>query len=161
MRGPVEDPAAWLWFRVGGGNFAIPLAAVAEVTAATTPSLIPLVPRSVGGILNLRGEPLPALVGGALFGTGDLSLGDFLLVLEHEQRRVGVLVSEVRGIEGVRRSAPPEDAPAGPPFVEWIVCNRETLGLIEPEGLFDAVTALLLASVARDTLGEGSCQHEF
>ena len=161
MSGCAEDPAAWLWFRVGDWNFAIPLAAVAGVMAAGTPSLIPLVPRSVGGILNLRGEPLPVLIGGALFGGRECAPGDYLLVFEHDRRRVGVVVHEVRGIEGARRSAAPEHAPEGPSFVEWIVCNRETLCLIEPAGLFDAVAALLSARVAADTQGEGSCQHGF
>lgn len=126
-----------------------------------TPSLIPLVPRSVGGILNLRGEPLPALVGGALFQVRDSAPGDYLLVLEHAQLRAGVLVSEVRGIAGVRRSAAAEDAPEGPSFVEWIVCNREMLGLIEPEGLFGAVTSMLSAPVLRHTPGDPSCLHAF
>ena len=111
MSGFAEDPAAWLWFRVGDWNFAIPLAAVAGVMAAGTPSLIPLAPRSVGGILNLRGEPLPGLIGGALFGGRECAPGDYLLVFEHDRRRVGVVVHEGRGIEGARRSAAPEPYP--------------------------------------------------
>lgn len=155
------DAAVWLRFRVGDGTFAIPLSAVAEVTAAETPHLIPLVPLSEGGVLNLRGEPLPVLAGEALFEARDAARGEYLLVLELEQRRLGVAVNEVSRISRVRRSSVLEDSPSGPPFVEWIRFNGETLGLIEPTGLFAAVAALFSTHAAPAAQGDGSCQHGF
>ncbi len=59
---------SWLQFDLGERCYAIPLDAVAEVMPAQQPRLIPLVPPSVGGVLNIRGEPLVVMNGGAVFG---------------------------------------------------------------------------------------------
>ena len=59
---------SWLQFDLGERSFAIPLDAVAEVMWAQQPRLIPLVPPNVGGVLNIRGEPLVVMNGGAVFG---------------------------------------------------------------------------------------------
>ena len=59
---------SWLQFDLGERSYAIPLDAVAEVMWAQQPRLIPLVPPSVGGVLNIRGEPLVVMNGAAVFG---------------------------------------------------------------------------------------------
>ncbi len=59
---------SWLQFNLGERSYAIPLDAVAEVIWAQQPRLIPLVPPNVGGVLNIRGEPLVVMNGGAVFG---------------------------------------------------------------------------------------------
>ena len=59
---------SWLQFDLGERSYAIPLDAVAEVMWAQRPRLIPLVPPDVGGVLNIRGEPLVVMNGGAVFG---------------------------------------------------------------------------------------------
>ena len=53
---------SWLQFDLGERSFAIPLDAVAEVMWAQQPRLIPLVPPNVGGVLNIRGEPLVVMM---------------------------------------------------------------------------------------------------
>ncbi len=59
---------SWLQFDLGERSYAIPLDAVAEVMWAQQPRLIPLVSPSIGGVLNIRGEPLVVMNGRAVFG---------------------------------------------------------------------------------------------
>ena len=108
---------SWMWFYIGEQPYAIPLDSVAEVTMAAKPRLIPLVPMEVGGVLNVRGEPLPSIDGAALFGSEPDGTRHHVLVLQQGRVRVGILVSEVSKIAGVRETAPPADAPPAPPFV--------------------------------------------
>ena len=156
-----SEQAAWLCFCVGERDFAIPFSTVAEVSVAETPRLIPFVPLSVGGIVNLRGEPLPVLRGEALFGSHGISLAEYVLVLAHAERRLGVIVSDVRRIDGVRYSATPKDPPGGPSFVEWVHSDGRALGLADTEGLFAAVDELLAQHAIPVVSGEASCPSGF
>ena len=67
--------------------------------AAPRPHLIPRVALELGGVVNVRGEPLPAVDGGALL-TGRSALRHrHMLVLERGSLRLGVLVGAVQRIE--------------------------------------------------------------
>ena len=135
----------WLRFLVRDQAFALPLSAVAEVANASAPRLIPQVPHELGGVVNFRGEPLPALDGAALFGAEAGGVRRHLVVLGDARLRIGLLVSEVlrieRSLDGAVALDEPEPRP--PEFAEWVRFAGEPLGLIAPEELLDRATKLL------------------
>jgi len=125
--------------------FALPLSAVAEVANASTPYLIPQVPRALGGVLNFRGEPLPALDAAALLSVEPGGGRRHLVVLGEARLRLGLLVSEVVRIErDLDGAVELGDAEARPPeFARWVRCGGEPLGLIAPEELLERARKLL------------------
>jgi len=90
----------WLRFEVAEQGYAVPLGAVVEVMAAPSPHLIPRVALDVGGMVNVRGEPVPAVDGGALLTGRPARRHRHMLVLERGSLRLGVLVGGVHRIEG-------------------------------------------------------------
>ena len=122
------ETTPWLRFEVSEQAYAIPLASVVEVTGAARPHLIPRIPLEIGGVLNVRGEPLPAVDGGTLL-TGGL--------------RIGVLVGQVRRIERELAAEPPSADAADVELVRWVIQDDTALGLVDPEGLIERATMLL------------------
>jgi chemotaxis signal transduction protein len=92
-------PARWLRFRIAGREFAVGLDRVAEVCEARTSHAIPFVPQSVGGVHNVRGEPLAAVDGARLLLGAASGRARTLVVLEQDGIRVGLRVDEVSRIE--------------------------------------------------------------
>jgi chemotaxis signal transduction protein len=139
------EATPWLCFEVSGQDYAIPLASVVEVTGAQRLHLIPRIPLEIGGVLNVRGEPLPAVDGGALLTGSKATRHRHVLVLERGSLRIGVLVGQVRRIE---RELPPqtgESKPSGTSvaLVQWVEQDGAALGLVDPEGLIERATMLL------------------
>jgi chemotaxis signal transduction protein len=139
------ETGAWLRFSVHERCFALPLEAVAEVANAPSPHLIPLVPRELGGVVNFRGEPLPALYASGLLSAEPRGRRRHLVVLDGGRLRVGLLVSEVVRIErGMERAVPFADPePAPPDFVRWVRLGGELIGLIPPQELLERARKLL------------------
>jgi chemotaxis signal transduction protein len=138
----------WLRFRVGNAEYAIVLDAVCEVTPAREPNFVPLVPLEIGGILNVRGEPLPAVDARALTGAAGERGARPALVLEKGAVRIGLLVDTVTKIErGLARSDQPFDAEAPDRLegVEWIWLDGDWVGLVDADGWMDTATGLLSA----------------
>lgn len=135
----------WLRLRVHQRRFALPLAAVAEVANAAPPHLIPQVPRELGGVVSFRGEPLPALDAAALLCAETGGRRGHLVVLADARLRLGLLVSELLGIErDLEDAVEIADAePAGPEFVRWVRRGGEPIGLVCPEGLLEQARKLL------------------
>ena len=152
--------APWLRFKIGDSACAIPLHAVAEVTSAGSPRLIPLVPLRVGGILNVRGEPLPVVNGGVVLRDQPSDVHRHVLVLEHGLARIGILVGHVSRIERSMPSTPADDdAETSCAHVRWVNDGDERLGLVDPEALFQRATELLTEQ--RPLMGEEPCQSVF
>jgi chemotaxis signal transduction protein len=133
----------WLRFEISGQAYAIPLAAVVEVTGAQRLHLIPRIPLEIGGVLNVRGEPLPAVDGGALLTGSCAERHRYVLVLERAGLRIGVLVGHVRRIERELAIGLEEPAEATGALVEWVNQDDSALGLVDPEGLIERATLLL------------------
>jgi len=141
-----EMASPWLRFNIGESDYAIPLHAVAEVTAGTAPRLIPLVPITLAGIVNVRGEPLPVVDGGALLGNPSPGPYREVLVLENETARIGILVGHVAGLEKDLSDRPVQgDSEENDSYVHWVIDGREKLGLIDPEALLERAKELLMA----------------
>ncbi len=153
---------SWLQFDLGERAYAIPLDAVAEVLWAQQPRLIPLVPMSVGGILNLRGEPFVVMEGGAVFGQGRDLRYRHILLLEQGGFRIGLRVGHVSRIDrdlavSMRGE---ENVDEEYPFVRWVDRVDETLGLVDLDGFLERATALLTQSRAHQG-GQEICQSAF
>ncbi len=155
----------WLRFQLGDSGFGIPLDAVGEVTAARQPHLIPLVPLEVGGVLNVRGEPLPVVDGGVLVGGDPGSGRRHAIVLEEGKLRVGVLVDSVSRIERGLEEAVAEELDADDPeavhvdFVHWVRSGGNRVGLVDAEILLKRATDLLSRQVVQR--GEDVCLNAF
>ena len=137
------DVIPWLRFEIAGQAYAIPLAAVVEVTGAQRLHLIPRIPLEIGGVLNVRGEPLPAVDGGALLTGSRADHHRYVLVLERAGLRIGVLVGQVRRIERELAVTLEEPGEASAELVEWVNQDDSALGLVDPEGLIERATLLL------------------
>src|SRR5215470_16792268 len=110
----------WLRFEVAEQGYALPLGAVVEVMAAPRPHLIPRISRELGGVVNMRGEPLPAVDGGALLTGRSARSHRHMLVLERGSLRLGVLVGAVQRIEGTLALLEREEPARGGELVEWV-----------------------------------------
>ncbi len=149
----------WLRFRVADADYAIALDAVSEVTAAREPNFIPLVPLEIGGILNVRGEPLPAVDARALIGAGRGRGARPALVLGKDAIQVGLLVDTVSRIErGLAPHKGPFDAqePDAIPGVEWIWLDGDWVGLVDADDWLELATQLLTGRGRHR--GEERCQ---
>jgi chemotaxis signal transduction protein len=134
---------AWLRFEVAEQGYALPLGAVVEVMAAPRPHLIPRVSLELGGIVNMRGEPLPAVDGGSLL-TGRAALHHrHMLVLERGSLRLGVLVGAVQRIERELALLETDEVPRSGELVEWVTEGERALGLVDPDGLIERGVLLL------------------
>ena len=133
----------WLRFDLKGQAYAIPLAAIVEVTGAQRLQLIPRIPLAIGGVMNVRGEPLPAVDGGTLLVGSRAESHRQVLVLERGKLRIGLLVGQVRRIE--LEFATTHSAERGEPvaLVQWVNQDDAALGLVDPERLIERATMLL------------------
>ena len=133
----------WLRFEVAEQGYALPLGAVVEVMAAPQLHLIPRITLALAGVVNLRGEPLPAVDGGALL-TGRSALHHrHMLVLERGSLRMGMLVGGVQRIERALPLVEQSDVTQGGELVQWVTVGEKALGLVDPEGLIERGVLLL------------------
>jgi purine-binding chemotaxis protein CheW len=149
----------WLLFRIGGHALALPLGAVAEVTACAPSRLVPQLALALGGVMNLRGEPLPVVDGARLLGIPFGGEHRHALVLEQGDARLGLLVEQVSRIDSRFRPGPPvqgAEALPGAPLVEWVHRERAIVGLVDRSALFDRAAALLAGSAPQEGVRECS-----
>lgn len=101
------------------------LQSVHEVVPRAALAALPDAPPWVLGILSLRGAMIPVIdVGARLSGErSPVRLGDFILVVAFEERKVGLLVQDVHELVEVDRAdvhPPPRDVAAGP-YVQGVI----------------------------------------
>ena len=137
------EATPWLCFEVSGQDYAIPLASVVEVTGAQRPHLIPRISLAIGGVLNVRGEPLPAVDGGTLLTGAKAQRHRHVLVLERGALRIGVLVGQVRRIDRELPTQPEDPRGTTAALVQWVEQDGAALGLVDSEGLIERATMLL------------------
>lgn len=157
-----------LLFRTAGVTYGIPLEAVAEVTDGGIPSLIPLVPRDVGGVLNVRGEPLPVLDAGVWLGGEPARAFRHVVVLAQGNQRIGMLVEHVAGIDSRLEELPrahSETGEVGPILVRWSTESGGSLGVVDLEPLFARAAELLTTRPepppSQPSGGEETCPTAF
>ena len=91
-------------FRLDKDRYALPLDAVREVVNAPEHySRVPHAKDSVKGVMTLRGRVVPVVDLGRLLTVGAQAEGGKVVLLELSRRELGLLVSEVEGIESIEK----------------------------------------------------------
>lgn len=97
-------------FRLEKDRYALPLSAIREVVVAPEAwTRVPRSPLAMKGVMNLRGRVVPVVdlrvllevAGGAASGPGQVVL------LDRGRRELGLLISDVDGIESLEKIGPP------------------------------------------------------
>ena len=99
----------WLGFEVASAHLAVPADCVDEILELGEVTPVPLAPRHVGGLINLRGDALPLLDLTAFLGLTAPSRPTTVLVTRADVYRVGLLVHRAHGARplGDRSAAAP------------------------------------------------------
>ncbi len=150
-----------LRFRVGTREYLIPLDAVAEVTPGARPRLIPTVPLSLGGVINVRGETVPVLDGATVLQAPTDEGYRHALLLRGDGQPLGLLVTGVSRIER-RRPTRPSDAEEqtfGAPFVMRGHLREGDVGVIDVPGLMARLQEILRG--ASNGTGGTECRSAF
>ena len=161
MSGKAVESGPYLLFQVGKQRYLIELDAVAEIAPAARPRLIPCVPVELAGVVNVRGEPVPVVDGGAVLPGSRVPPYGHVLLLEGRGDRVGMLVTGVSRIERGRltlQEEPSEDEPEAP-FIQKALLRDGEVGLVDVEGLFARARELLRGASLRR--GGRACQSAF
>ena len=130
-------------FRVEKERYGLPLTAVKEVVVPPERfTRVPRAPVAVTGVMNLRGRVVTVVELRQLLGLpeGPTPNGRVLL-LERGRRDLGLLVTDVEGIEAVERvgAAPGKSVPA----VRGVARLKGlAVTVLDPEGLDSAVVGL-------------------
>jgi purine-binding chemotaxis protein CheW len=91
-------------FRLDKDRYALPLDAVREVVNAPEHySRVPHAKDSVKGVMTLRGRVVPVVDLGRLLTVGAQASGGKVVLLELSRRELGLLVTEVEGIESIEK----------------------------------------------------------
>jgi purine-binding chemotaxis protein CheW len=133
-------------FRVEKERYGLPLKAVKEVVVPPERfTRVPRAPAAVSGVMNLRGRVVTVVELRQLLGLPEgPSPNGRVLLLERGRRDLGLLVTDVEGIEAVERvnSAPGKSDPA----VRGVArLKGQAITVLDPEGLDSAVVGLFTA----------------
>ncbi|HET9449239.1 MAG TPA: chemotaxis protein CheW [Aggregicoccus sp.] len=130
-------------FRVEKERYGLPLAAVREVVVPPERfTRVPRAPPALRGVMNLRGRVVTVVELGPLLGLPEGATPPARVVLLDRGRRdLGLLVTEVEGVESIERvsTAPGKAAPA----VRGVArVKGQAVTVLDPEGLDGAVVGL-------------------
>ena len=134
-------------FRVEKERYGLPLAAVKEVVVPPERfTRVPRAPAAVAGVMNLRGRVVTVVELRQLLGLPDGSTPPGRVVLlERGRKDLGLLVTDVEGIEAVERvTTAPGKAIAAVRGVARLKGLAVTV--LDPEGLDSAVVGLFTAA---------------
>ena len=139
-------------FSIGSDLFGIEVMKVQEVTGTPTIISVPLAPKFVRGLINLRGQLATALGLRELFGVStEVSENQMTVVCRMDGNLVSLMVDSIGDvIEADRQSfeSPPDTIPAGVrPFVKSIYkMNGNLLSVLDLEKLSKELSPSIEAS---------------
>lgn len=146
--GPARDagPAAerqFLSFSMAGHVYAVPLAQVAEITPTRELNQIPHMPKSVEGLLDLRGQVIPVINLRARLGMERLPVDQMrnIIVLDMgASSNVGLLVDAVESVvqsssDDLIPASPLLAGPEGAYVLGFILTDRGIVGLLDSRQL--------------------------
>lgn len=131
-------------FRIEKDRFALPLGAVREVVLPPDGfTQVPNTPQAVKGVMNLRGRVVTVVELRSLLGVDGQADSHKVVLLDRGRRDLGLLVTEVDGIESIERVAP---ASAPQRSVRGVArLGGQAVTVLDPDGLDSAVTGLFAA----------------
>lgn len=116
--GATAEPAQYLTFQLAGEMFAIGILAIKEIIEYGQLTVVPMMPASVRGVINLRGAVVPVIDLQARFGERACEVGKrtCIVIVEvgapSERQVVGVIVDAVNEVIDIA----PGDIEAPPAF---------------------------------------------
>lgn len=136
-------------FRLDKDRYALPLSAIREVVV--TPgkfSRVPRAPPSVSGIMNLRGRVVTVVDLASLLKPADqprpAGAGAKVVLLDRGRRELGLLVTEVDGIEAIEKIGPAP--PKAPPTVRGLArLGALAITVLDPDALDASLAAAFTA----------------
>ena len=133
-------------FRLEKDRYALPLSAIREVVVTSERfSKVPRAPPPVRGIMNLRGRVVTVVELAALLKPDQPPRAEAagprkIVLLDRGRRELGLLVTEVDGIEAIEKVGPAP--PKAPPTVKGLArLGALAITVLEPEALDSAVAA--------------------
>lgn len=102
----------YLWFRIAGEDYVVPLKDVDEVVRLLPITFVPRVPPWIKGIVSLRGEMIPVVDLRVRLGFAGEGNYQRIMICFRGEERCGFLVEEVRGVVRVRQEEW-QEVPAG------------------------------------------------
>ena len=150
MSAPVTSAGRLLAFEVAGGLFALPVADVAEVAEVGPSAAVPMLPRSVGAVVNHHGDALLVVDGSLLLERPrDDARPQHLLVLARDPDdpdRFGLPVDRIHGLV----DGPPREAPGADPIAQRRPLAGRVLHVLDPRRLFERAAAVIERSMTGD-----------
>lgn len=136
-----------LIFRVEKERYALPLEAVREVVVPPAQwSRVPRAPAAVQGVVNLRGRVVTVVDMRELMGVEGGSPGQKIILLDRGRRALGLLVTEVEGVESIERIVPGPGHPTS--SVRGVArLNATPVSVLEAAGIDGAVNSLFGGAV--------------
>ena len=102
--GPAGQPVQFLSFMLGEEVFAIGILAIREIIEYSKPTMVPMMPRCVRGVINLRGLAVPVIDLGERLGRPGMEAGQRACIVIVEvatqggSQVVGLLVNAVNEV---------------------------------------------------------------
>lgn len=130
MRADIEAPERqqYLSFVLAGGDYAIPILKLREILQHEGLTRVPGTPRSIRGVLNLRGRVVPVVDLALKFGLDETAETRWTCVLvveaahRGEQMLVGVMADSVREVMDLRAEDVEKPPAFGPDVrVDWLI----------------------------------------
>jgi purine-binding chemotaxis protein CheW len=122
--------------RVGSEAYAVPVEHVLEVAELGDVTPMPGAPPEVLGVRNLRGQIVPVIDLGFVFGIGRTNEPQRLLVAETEGRRAGFAISEVSDVGDLSEAFEETDSNL---LVGAALVDEELIGVVDVPRLFAAL----------------------
>jgi purine-binding chemotaxis protein CheW len=96
-------------FRLGRDRYALPLSAIREVVVAPVRyTRVPRAPAPVRGVVNLRGRVVPVIDLAMLLEVARAGeRQERIILLELGRRELGLLITEIDGVEAIEKLASP------------------------------------------------------
>ena len=136
-----QKQSQYLTFMLSGETFAIGILAIKEIIEYDTPTVVPMMPECIRGVINLRGSVVPVIDLCARFGrkSAPVNKRTCIVIVEvgtdNERQDVGVIVDAVNEVLEILAT----DIEPAPPFGAKIPTD-----FIEGMGKIDGKFVLLL-----------------
>lgn len=164
--GQYED-GRFLTFQLGGESFALDILGIKEVIQYLPCTTVPMMPRFMHGVINLRGRVVPVIDLRARFGDGVSTVGHktCIVVLEvgdgESQQDIGVIVDAVQQVLEIpgREIEPPPSfgARIRPEFIHGMGKVRDRFVIIlDADEVLSVEEMENLARLGHDAVEEGA-----
>lgn len=156
MSAPAAGSAGrMLAFEVAGALYALPIAEVSEVAEVGPTAAVPMLPRTIGAVVNHHGDALLVVDGSVLLERDRAAASPtHLLILARDPddpERFGLPVDRIHGLV----DGPPLAAPGPSPIAARRPHAGRLLHVLDPRRLFERAAATIERSMAAGPLSGG------